>query len=185
MLGSPLGARAVRDYLGNPKWNPRTIPQRSFDVNREPSESAIRAARITDLPTVETIVREAYEGYVERIGRPPAPMSADYGRLIGAGLVHVLEADGDTAGLVVLIVEPDHLLVENVAVSPAFQGRGLGWALMAFAEQQAAANGLDEVRLYTNEAMTENLRFYPSLGYEETGRVVEDGFARVYFTKQL
>jgi ribosomal protein S18 acetylase RimI-like enzyme len=142
-------------------------------------------AQATDQPRVETIVHEAYEGYIARIGQPPAPMTADYGRLIGAGLVHVLELDGQVAGLVVLIGAPDHLLVENVAVSPAFQGRGLGRALMAFAERAAAVGGLGEVRLYTNEKMTENLRFYPSLGYQETSRSVEDGFARVYFTKPV
>ena len=56
---------------------------------------------------------------------------------------------------------------------------------MAFAEGQAAAAGFAEVRLYTNEAMTENLCFYPSLGYDEAERVVEDGFARVYFRKRV
>jgi hypothetical protein len=33
--------------------------------------------------------------------------------------------------------------------------------------------------------MTENLAFYPRLGYREVGRVVEDGFRRVYFAKRL
>ena len=33
--------------------------------------------------------------------------------------------------------------------------------------------------------MTENLALYPALGYVETGRRVEDGFSRVYFSKRL
>ena len=112
-------------------------------------------------------------------------MTADYGELIAAGRVYVLEAGGRLAGLVVVVNEPGHLLLENVAVAPAFQGHGLGRQLMAFAEQEAAARRLPEVRLYTNEAMTENLRLYPALGYEEVGRAVEDGFARVYFRKLI
>ena len=142
-------------------------------------------AQITDRERVEEIVRAAYRGYIERIGREPAPMTADYGRLIADGLVQVLEADGRIAGLIVLIDGSGHLLVENVAVDPAFQGRGLGRRLMALAEAEASARGFSELRLYTNEAMTENLALYPALGYEETGRVVEDGFARVYFRKRL
>ena len=142
-------------------------------------------AEIADRPGVEATVRDAYGLYVERIGREPAPMAADYGRLIAEGLVYVLELDGDLAGLIVLVAGSDHLLVENVAVAPAYQGRGLGRRLMAFAEREAGAAGLPEVRLYTNVAMTENLRFYPALGYEETRRVVEGGFARVYFSKRL
>jgi GNAT superfamily N-acetyltransferase len=37
-------------------------------------------------------------------------------------------------GLIVLIEEADHVLVENVAVDPGRQGEGIGRALLAFAE---------------------------------------------------
>lgn len=33
--------------------------------------------------------------------------------------------------------------------------------------------------------MTENIPYYPSLGYEEIGRWQEDGFDRVFFRKEL
>jgi hypothetical protein len=45
--------------------------------------------------------------------------------------------------------------------------------------------GLSEIRLYTNEAMTENLAYYPRNGYTETQRAQQDGFSRVYFRKCL
>ena len=45
--------------------------------------------------------------------------------------------------------------------------------------------GFSEVRLYTNEAMTENLSFYPRHGYHETGRAVQEGFRRVFFSKTV
>jgi ribosomal protein S18 acetylase RimI-like enzyme len=57
--------------------------------------------------------------------------------------------------------------------------------LIAFAEDHARELGLDAVTLYTNEAMTENLRLYPALGFVETGRRVEDGYRRVYFRKTV
>ena len=44
-----------------------------------------------------------------------------------------------------------------MAVAPGHQGRGLGRELMTFAEGKAAAYGLPEVRLNTNEKMHENL----------------------------
>ncbi len=44
--------------------------------------------------------------------------------------------------------------------------------LLDRAEGDAVELGLSEVRLYTNEAMTENLTFYPLHGYHETGRAV-------------
>ncbi len=57
--------------------------------------------------------------------------------------------------------------------------------LLERAERDAVELGLTEVRLYTNEAMTENLTFYPRHGYRETGRALQDGFRRVYFSKTV
>jgi len=142
----------------------------------------VQAAR-GDARAVARCVRAAYAHYVERIGREPAPMTADYEALISAGEVWVARAGEDVAGVLVLRPRPPALLLENIAVTPDRQGEGLGRALMAFAEDRARAEGFAEVVLYTNERMTENLRFYPALGYVETGRAMQDGFARVFFRK--
>jgi ribosomal protein S18 acetylase RimI-like enzyme len=144
----------------------------------------VQAAR-GDARAVAECVRAAYAHYVERIGREPAPMTADYEALIDAGEVWVARAGEDVAGVLVLRPQPPALLLENIAVAPGRQGQGLGRALMAFAEDRARAEGLAEVVLYTNERMTENLRFYPALGYAETGRAVQDGFARVFYRKAV
>jgi ribosomal protein S18 acetylase RimI-like enzyme len=145
----------------------------------------IRAAVPADVPAIAELVREAYALYVPRIGRQPAPVTADHAGLVAAGRTSVLEADGVLAGVIVLIPGDDHLLVENVAVAPAMQGRGLGRELMSYAELRAGELGFGELRLYTNELMTENLALYPTLGYTETGRREEHGFRRVYFSKRL
>jgi len=117
------------------------------------------------------------------MGREPAPMTADYEALIERREVWVACEDDSLAGILVLRAGPGSVLLENVAVTPAKQGRGIGQALIAFAEQHARDLGLREVVLYTNELMTENLRLYPRLGYVETDRRVEDGYSRVYFHK--
>jgi GNAT superfamily N-acetyltransferase len=147
--------------------------------------TAIRPALLDDTASVAACVRAAYAGYVERIGREPAPMGADYEALITAGAVWVAHDAGDVVGVLVLHALGDALLIENVAVRPDRQGRGLGRALMRFAEEHARRAGLSEVTLYTNARMTENLRFYPALGYAETGRGVQDGFDRVFYRKHL
>ena len=145
----------------------------------------IRPAVAGDVPAIEALVRDAYAMYVPWIGREPAPVTADHAGLVAAGRTSVIEADGEVAGVIVLIPGGAHLLVENVAVAPKAQGRGLGRELMAFAERRAAQLGMAELRLYTNQLMTENLALYPALGYAETGRRAEDGFARVYFSKRI
>jgi ribosomal protein S18 acetylase RimI-like enzyme len=57
--------------------------------------------------------------------------------------------------------------------------------LLAFAEEEARRCGLPEIRLYTNEAMTENIAYYPRRGYTETHRARDEGFSRVFFRKAL
>ncbi len=89
------------------------------------------------------------------------------------------------AGFVILVAEPGYLLLENVAVLPAAQGHGIGARLLAFAEEHARSLRLNEIRLYTNEMMTENLTYYPRHGYTETHRTQQDGFQRVFFRKCL
>jgi len=146
----------------------------------------IRRARPEDRAAVETIVRDAYSIYIERIGKPPGPMLDDYGKLIADGMVSVLdEDDGAIAAIIVLLPKPDHLLLDNIAVRPERQGHGLGRQLIAFAEAEARRLGFAELRLYTHETMTENIALYRRLGFVETGRGREAGYDRVFMTRRL
>jgi GNAT superfamily N-acetyltransferase len=145
----------------------------------------VRRAQASDAAALRVVASEAYRDYVPRIGRAPAPMTADYAEAIRGGQAWAVVRDGEVVGLLVLAVKPDHLLLENVAVLPSAQGRGIGARLLALAEDQARELGRDEIRLYTNEAMTENLVYYPKHGYTETHRAEQDGFRRVFFSKRL
>ncbi len=144
-----------------------------------------RPARDDDVASIESVVRAAYAHYVARIGREPGPMLDDYRRLVEAGHVYVVDHDGAARGVLVLIPQDDAMLLDNVAVSPDAQGLGLGRHMLAFAERRAVSWGYRVIRLYTNEAMTENIALYSRLGYVETDRVEEKGFRRVYMVKRL
>ena len=148
-------------------------------------EFPIRAATAADAAAVAAIVDEAYRPYIARIGKPPGPMLDDYAARIDEGTVWVLEQGAVIAGLVVLRREPDHLLLDNIAVSPSQKRLGLGRRLLAFAEAEAMRRGYNEIRLYTHQAMVENQRLYASIGYEETGRGTEAGYDRVFMRKRL
>jgi len=146
----------------------------------------IRPATAQDRAAVEAIVDAAYSIYVERIGKAPGPMLDDYARLIDEGSVSVFEMpDGVIAALIVLLPQADHLLLNNVAVHPDHQGRGLGRRLVAFAESEARRLGYAELRLYTHQRMTENIALYARLGFRETGRGTEAGYDRVFMTKPI
>ena len=142
-------------------------------------------ANLDDVPAIERVVDAAYTPYIARIGKRPGPMLDDYRARVAAGAVWVVRITEGLAGLAVLLPAADHLLLDNIAVSPAHQGQGIGRRLMAFAEDEARRRGLAEVRLYTHALMHENLRLYARLGYEETGRARQAGYDRVFLRKRV
>ena len=148
-------------------------------------EPGIRAATADDVSAITQIVGQAYRHYIARMGKPPGPMLDDYGARVLDGVVWVLEEGSVIAGIIVLLPTMDYLLLDNIAVSPARQGLGLGRRLLAFAEAEALRSGYLEIRLYTHRTMVENQRLYASIGYEETGRGTEAGYDRVFMRKQL
>jgi ribosomal protein S18 acetylase RimI-like enzyme len=95
-------------------------------------------------------------------------MTAGCAQAIRDGQAWAAVEDGQVVGFAIVIAQPGYLLLDNVAVLPAAQGRGIGVRLLMLAEEQARGLGLDEIRLYTNEAMTENLAYYPRHGYAES-----------------
>jgi GNAT superfamily N-acetyltransferase len=145
----------------------------------------LRLATAADVPAIESIVHAAYAPYIARIGRKPGPMLDDYAGLVGEGRVHVLALEGVVEGLVVLIPQDDAMLLDNIAVAPSGQGKGLGRRLLEFAEAAAREAGYGVITLYTNEMMVENVGLYGRVGYAETHRGEEQGFRRVYMRKSL
>jgi GNAT superfamily N-acetyltransferase len=147
----------------------------------------LRRATEADAAAVAALVEAAFARHVAAVGRRPAPMDDDHAARIAAGEQYVRDAE-DGAGLassIVLVDSGDHLVVNNVAVRPDLQGRGLARDLLAFADAEARRRGFPEIRLHTNAAMADNILMYPKLGYTEAGRETRGGFHRVLFVKPL
>ena len=104
----------------------------------------IRRARQDDAPAIRELTRSAYAKWVPLIGREPTPMTADYDRAVREHMIDLLFVDGELTALIETVSRADHLLIANVAVSPAFQGRGYGGLLLDHAEHLAALLGLPE-----------------------------------------
>jgi ribosomal protein S18 acetylase RimI-like enzyme len=147
--------------------------------------TSLRLAKPDDAATIAHLVRDAYTPYIARIGREPGPMLDDYDALVRAGRVQVLEDQGTIAAILVLSPAEGYMLLDNVAVAPAAHKRGFGRRMVAHAEDEARRAGFQELRLYTNQLMTENIALYQRLGFTETHRATEKGFARVYMSKRL
>lgn len=144
----------------------------------------VRPAVAGDQSAVEEVVTAAYLPWTARLGVRPAPMDADYPSLISDGRVYVTGSD-TLDGVIVLIPEPDALLVENIAVRPDRQGAGIGRRLLSFAEAEVRRRRLPEVRLYTHARMARNIRWYAAFGYTVTGRRPIDGGHLVHMRKAI
>lgn len=156
---------------------------RTTPSGRSAGPPGLRRATADDLPAIRAVIDDAYATYLTRMDKPPAPMIRDYGPSVEAGTTWV--TGSPITGVLTLYPRDDHLYVENIAVAPGAQGRGLGRALMEFAEQEAVRCGLNRMALVTHEAMTENQAIYARLGYVETERRAEDGYRPIYMEKPL
>ncbi|MEM7132435.1 MAG: GNAT family N-acetyltransferase [Chloroflexota bacterium] len=149
------------------------------------SNPLIRTAEVTDVEAMKQCVELAYKPYISRIGKPPGPMLDDYVTVVKRHLAFVAEWREEIIGILVLIQQENSLLLDNVAVHPSAQGKGVGRLLMAFAEAEACRRKYSVLDLYTHEHMTENITLYERLGYVERERRTEMGYQRVYMRKTL
>jgi GNAT superfamily N-acetyltransferase len=86
--------------------------------------------------------------------------------------------DAAPVGCLRLVPEPDSLHVRRVAVLPEHQGRGIGLALMGWAEREAAGRGLRAVTVGVRLALPGNLAFYRRLGYVAVSEHAHPGYER-------
>lgn len=143
----------------------------------------LKLAGEADAPAIRALTREAYAKWVAVIGREPLPMTADYAEAVRRHRFDLLYVGEALAALIETTPQVDHLLIENVAVRPAFQGRGFARRLLALAEDLAEAAGLKGVRLYTNQRFTENVALYEALGYRVEREEPLNGGVAVHMVK--
>ncbi len=142
----------------------------------------IRPAKPSDLPAIRSCAEAAYNQYTASIGRPPAPMVANFAKQIDRGETYVAgDHAGALLGYITFQMQDGSVALDSIAVR--HPGQGIGKQLITFCEATAKAGGAQKVTLDTNEKMTANLTLYPHLGYAEVDRRTEDGFNRVYFEK--
>src|SRR5690242_21544496 len=120
-------------------WRP--MPRRACSSgdkeNMLGQDIAIRKAAPGDASIVSDITDAAYAKYVPLMGRKPQPMTADYQQILAAHPVWILWIDQQPAGVLVLMHELEAMLIYSVAIAPAYQRRGLGRRLLAWAESEA------------------------------------------------
>lgn len=81
----------------------------------------------------------------------------------------VMELEGELVGYAVLSAAAGEAHILNVAVHPAFQGKGLGRQMMLFLLDAAREHGADTVFLEVRPSNRNALHLYDSLGFNQVG----------------
>jgi ribosomal protein S18 acetylase RimI-like enzyme len=131
------------------------------------TKAKLMRATLADANTVRDLTRLAYAKWVPLIGREPLPMTANYQKAVAEHIIDLHVVEGEVLGLLEVIPHPQYLLIENIAVLPSQQGKGIGQSLLHHAESLARSMPLPELRLYTNAAFTSNIEYYTRRGYSE------------------
>lgn len=145
----------------------------------------LRRATPSDATAVRDLTRAAYAKWVPLVGREPTPMTCDYERVVREDPVDLLFVGEELVALVWMIVHPDHLLIESLAVAPAHQGRGYGRRMLAHAEAFAADRDLPMTRLYTNGLFLANIELYRRAGYAVDREEPFWGGVKVHMSKRI
>ncbi len=152
---------------------------------RQMSPLTVRRAGPQDADSVRTVVQAAYAKWVPVLGRKPVPMVADYDRGVLDHEIDLLHDDTVMVALIECIPQHDQLFIENIAVAPAHQGRGLGRWLLDHAERRAKAAALPKLGLLTAEAMASNVRLYQSAGFQIDGTSPFMGGTTIHMSKWI
>ncbi|MBL8806461.1 MAG: GNAT family N-acetyltransferase [Rhodospirillales bacterium] len=134
---------------------------------------------------LRAITREAYAKWVPVLGREPLPMTTDHDAAVRAHHVEFVETGARAVAAMELVFDAGHLLIENIAVRPEAQRRGLGDLILARAETVARERGYSTVRLYTNSLMAGNVDWYRARGYAVEREEPFGNGARVHLAKSL
>ena len=115
-----------------------------------------------DYDFTHDLTRANMAGYVERFwgGWDPVVYRANYARTENL----IVRLDGERVGLVRLFADGDRLVLEDLQVLPAVQGRGVGTWVLGEIDRLAAERGQAAVRLrcfHDNRAY----RLYRRVGY--------------------
>jgi ribosomal-protein-alanine acetyltransferase len=144
---------------------------------------AIRPADLGDLDALVAIERRAFS--TDRLSR------RSFSRLIVAPTATVLVADaaGEVMGYALVLYRAQGRVARlySIAVNADRATRGVGRALLAAAEQAAAARGCERMRLEVHASNQRAAQLYERAGYVAFGRIdryYEDGGTALRYEKR-
>ena len=145
----------------------------------------LRRARADEAEKVAAFQRVAYAKNNEILGVPSVPILADYAQVLADYEVWVADDGDGYAGVLILELQPDDLLIWSIATAASARQRGLGKQMLAASEERARAHGRTRMTLYTGEPLKGNIAWYQRHGYVIQGTEVRPERRIVHMAKKL
>jgi len=141
--------------------------------------ATIREATDADVPAVVGVLRVAFSEQAN-LAPPSGALSEteeSVRALMQMARVALAVVDGAIVGCQFFEPKDDHLYLFRLAVLPCYRQRGIGGALIAYAEEQARAMGLRRARFSVRLALPHQRAYYERLGYRFVAYGTHAGFA--------
>lgn len=105
----------------------------------------------------------------------------------GGAIFFALDGEAAVGTVAAIAASPGHFELAKMAVTPVYQGRGLGEALGRTVLHWAGEQGAETVFLLTNSRLTGAIRLYERLGFEHRPLPSHTEYARadVYMERAL
>lgn len=143
----------------------------------------VSKAKPTDVEALNLLINSAYRGASSRQGwtteegilggiRIDETTLRTYFEHEKITILKYTENDGFISGTVYLEVRTAELYLGMFAVSPNFQGKGIGKALLVEAEKFALANNCDSIVISVISSRIELMKWYKKLGYVADGKSI-------------
>jgi GNAT superfamily N-acetyltransferase len=140
-----------------------------------------RPASAADASLLSELIMAAFSAYPITLNPPSSALKETPDAIRarfpdqGGGIA---EIGNVPVGCVLFEPEPNGTLyLGRLAVHPAWRGRGIARALIAFVEDEARRRGLDRLRLSVRIVLTDNHRLFAACGFVEVGREAHPGFS--------
>ncbi len=122
----------------------------------------LREAGFLDIPKMVKIERKVF--------KRPWGFDAFFGEMFKSfSRVYVAEVEGKIAGYIVLWILPPEGYIANVAVSPDYQGKGVGKALLKKAISVCEEEGVNSICLEVRRSNQTAISLYKKFGFEVVG----------------
>lgn len=154
------------------------------------SNSLIQFATNEDIVAIKHLLNAAYRGDSSRKGwtheadliggdvRTDDNNVSEVMDIPGSVFLKYLDEDGSLIGCVNLQNQGSNLYLGMFSIKPEIQGKGLGKALLAAADEYAASLGITRIKMTVISVRAELIGWYNRNGYLPTGELIpfhEDG----------